>query len=191
MQQHQQCCKSTLNKIGIGNGIDVIFIICIINICILILFFKFVTLSLFTISLVVSKIRGYKILRFYKHYLNVGKFLQLEIIHVLYYDGKTNYIDTVNDAITVYGSDNSRPNLLAIILDRDPTLKTSDNPCATNNLKNAFNDGAVAIIVVGEGVNLDNKDKQLIYEQDATSIQMCDFGSPNGGTRDFNQHTGC
>ena len=64
LQQQQQCCKSTLNKIGIGDGIDVIFIICIINICISILFFKFVTVSLFTILLVVSKIRDYKILRF-------------------------------------------------------------------------------------------------------------------------------
>ena len=98
--------------------------------------------------------------------------------------------DTIKDAITMFGGDNGKPNLL-VISHRD----------AKGDLKNTLDDAVVSVIVVAvQGFNhdsskitclVDNKDKQLIYKPDAASIQMRDFKYPDGGKPDFNQHTGC
>ena len=81
---------ATLNKIGIGNTMEVIsdggfvFVFRINTIYILTLLFKYFTINSLKISIIVSIIRDYEILRVYTYC--VGKFLQLNITHVLHYD---------------------------------------------------------------------------------------------------------
>ena len=123
--------------------------------------------------------------------ISLFKFVIISLFIILLVVSKIR--DTINDAITMFGSDNVRPDLLVIVSDRD----------ANNDLQDALDDVVVSVIV---GIStyacfnpdsskiaclVDNKDKQLIYEPDAASIQMCDFECPNGSTSEFNQHTRC
>ena len=227
-----------LNRIDSGYAMEVrldsgfVIIIDIAIICILILFFKFVS-----VKSCISLTRDYEILRFYTHY--VGKLLSLNFICVLHYGGvfrsslqtfllsqsvkqqkiypyavkvsngnatgalsATKYMDTINDAITMFGSNNGRPNVLVIIPDGDPA---TGNPYANNcDLKNTLDDASVTVIIVGVGTNFNldarnaaclvhNEDEKIIHEPDSTSNAssailldavnaVCDFECAHGGT---------
>ena len=129
--------------------------------------------------------------------------------------GATNYIDTINDAITMFGGDNGRPNVLVIVSDGQPN---TGNPCASSPspYKQALDDAGVTVVIVGVGDGfdpdssqitclVDNEDEQIFYEPEFDSgalnailldvaFEVCNFVCPNGGTTsepDLNPYTGC
>ena len=123
----------------------------------------------------------------------------------------TNYIDTINDALTMFESPpDNRPNVLVIVSDGQPN---TGSPC---DLKDDLDSAEVTVVIVGVGSGfnpdsslltclVDNEDEQIFYVEEFDSgalnailldvaIEVCDYTCPNGGTTsepDLDPSTGC
>lgn len=177
---------ATLNKIGIGNAIEVmvdpefIFIIDIINICAIISFFKCINVNPSIIS-PVSITRADKTFHSSFQTLLLTHSIKQQKMYAYVFEvsngdattgqSATNYIDTIDDSITMFGSDNGRHNVLVIISDGD--AKTGNQ--YSNNYhdsKNELEDAGVTVIIVAVGTCFNHDSSDIICLIHPVNVQM-------------------